>query len=167
MWTKQQAKEDVIMTYSLDHRSGNHLDLLGDRYRLLATGDQTDGSIAVVEVTVSPGGGVPPHVDNNEAIGWYVLDGSLVFMVEGEEQTLAAGGWIYSPRGVLHTFRNASDRPARALLLALPAGLDGFFREAGRSIDPEDDTRLPTDDEISAAMAAAPRYGLDFPAPAA
>jgi len=50
------------MTYGLDHRSGHHVDLLGDRYRLLATGDQTAGSIAVVEVTVRPGGGVPPHI---------------------------------------------------------------------------------------------------------
>jgi len=155
------------MTYSLDHRSGHHVDLLGDRYRLLATGDQTAGSIAVVEVTVRPGGGVPPHIDNNEAIGWYVLDGSLVFMVEGEEQTLDAGAWIYSPKGVLHTFRNASERQARALLLALPAGLDDFFREAGRAIGPEDDPRPPTNAEIATAMTAAPRYGLDFPAPSA
>ena len=153
------------MTYSLDHRSGQHIDLLGDRYRLLATGDQTGGSIAVVEVTVGPGGGVPPHVDNNEAIGWYVLEGSLVFMVESEERTLDAGGWIYSPKGVLHTFRNASGKSARALLLALPAGLDGFFREAGRALGPEDDPRPPTESEIAAAMAAAPLYGLDFPAP--
>jgi quercetin dioxygenase-like cupin family protein len=151
------------MTYSLDHRSGQHLDLLGDRYRLLATGDQTGGSVAVVEVTVGPGGGVPPHVDNNEAIGWYVLEGALVFMVEGEEQTLAAGGWIYSPKGVLHTFRNASDKPARALLLALPAGLDGFFREVGRATSAEDQPRPPTNAEVGAVMAAAPRYGLEFP----
>ena len=155
------------MTYSLDRRSGQHIELLGDRYRLLATGAQTDGSIAVVEVTVGPGGGVPPHIDNNEAIGWYVLEGSLVFMVEGKEQTLDAGGWIYSPKGVLHTFRNASGKPARALLLALPAGLDGFFAEAGRVMEPGDDPRPPTETEIAAAMSAAPRYGLDFPAPSA
>lgn len=155
------------MTYSLDQRSGHQFDVLGDRYRLLATGAQTDGSIAVVEVTVSPGGGAPPHIDNNEAIGWYVLDGSLVFMVEGKEQTLQAGGWIYSPKGVLHTFRNASEQPARALLLALPAGLDGFFREVGRAINPEDNPKPPTNVEIATAMAAAPRYGLDFPVPSA
>ena len=152
------------MTYSLDYRSGQHLDLLGDRYRLLATGEQTDGAVAVVEVTVTPGGGAPPHVDNNEAIGWYVLDGALVFMVEGEEQTLAAGGWIYSPKGVLHTFRNATEKPARALLLAMPAGLDGFFKEVGRTISADDPPQPPTEVEVSTIMKAAPRYGLEFPA---
>ncbi len=155
------------MTYTLlQQGEGEQLDLLGDRYRLIADADQTDGAFAAVEVTVSPDGGVPPHVDQNEAIGWFVIEGTLEFMVEGEEMSVEAGGWIYSPKGVLHTFRNSSAVPARALLLAVPSGLEGFLREVGRQLASDESPRLPTEEDIGRVMAAAPRYGLDIAVPA-
>ena len=155
------------MTYTtVKHDEGEHLDVLGDRYRVIAAADQTDGAFAAVEVTVGPGNGVPPHIDKREAIGWYVLEGTLQFMVEGEELPVDAGGWIYSPKGVLHTFRNVSDSPARALLLAIPSGLEGFFREAGRALALDDDPQAPTDEDIGRVMEAAPRYGLEITPPA-
>ena len=117
---------------AVKHDEGEQLGLLGDRYRMLAEANQTDGAFAAVEITVRPGGGAPPHVDNAEAIAWYVLDGTLDFMVEGDVTSLEAGGWINLPKGVLHTFHNSTDVPARALLLMVPSGLDGFFREVGR-----------------------------------
>ena len=158
----------VELAYAaLKHNEGEHLDVLGDRYCVIATGDQTEGAFAAVEVTVSPGNGAPPHVDNREAIGWYVLEGTLEFMVEGEEIALDAGGWIYSPKGVLHTFHNSSDAPARALLLAVPSGLEGFFREVGRTLKRGETPRPPTDEDVGRVMAAAPRYGIDIPPPPA
>lgn len=151
-----------MMYTLLQQGEGEQLDVLGDRYRVIAAADQTDGAFAAVEVTVRSGGGAPPHVDQNEAIGWFVIDGTLEFMVEDEEMSVEAGGWIYSPKGVLHTFRNSSETPARALLLAIPSGLEGFFREVGRELATDEDPRRPTEDDISRVMEAAPRYGLDI-----
>lgn len=153
------------MTYSFDHRSGPTLALLGDRYRILASREQTEGALAVVEVTVGPGNGVPPHIDHNEAIGWYIIEGEMTFILDDGERVVGAGGWIYSPKSVLHTFHNRSDKPVRALLLSIPAGLDGFFFEVGRRLEASEDPSPPSDEDIARAMEAAPRYGLEFLAP--
>jgi len=39
------------------------------------------------------------------------------------------GDLVYKPRGVWHTFWNATDRPARLLEIISPAGFDQFFVE--------------------------------------
>ena len=36
---------------------------------------------------------------------------------------------------IAHTFRVVGDRPARFLTIAVPGGLEGFFRDAGRPAD--------------------------------
>ena len=99
------------------------------------------------------------------SIGWFVLEGTLQFIFEREELSLDAGGWLYSPKGVPHTFRNAPDAPARVLLLAVPSGLEGFFRDVGRKLAQNDDPRPPTEADIDRVMETAPKYGLDIHAP--
>lgn len=89
------------MSYTIvTNDEGPALDVLGDRYRIVADAGQTDGAFAAVAVTVRPGGGVPPHIDENEAIGWLVLDGPRELLVEGETMTLDTGDWIVSPKRV-------------------------------------------------------------------
>lgn len=145
---------------------GQQLDVLGDRYRMLATAGQTDGALAAAEVTVSPGNGAPPHVNNREALGWFVLNGSLRFLTESGEFDLDTGGWFYSPKGVLHTFRNVSDQPVKALMVAVPSGMDAFFGEVGRELNGSD-PRPPEPGEVALVMETAPRYGIDIPPPPA
>jgi quercetin dioxygenase-like cupin family protein len=147
------------------HNEGEQLDTFGDRVRVIATADQTDGKFAAVEITVTPGNGAPPHVNTREALGWYVLEGTLRFTTESGEFDLDAGGWFYSPKGILHTFHNATDRPVRALMFAVPSGMDGFFSEVGRKLGQGETPRPPTDEEIALLMETAPRYGIDIPPP--
>ena len=153
------------MTYTPDATSGHRIALLGDSYRILASSRQTDGALAVVEVTVGAGHGVPPHIDHNEAIGWYILEGEMTFILDDGERVVGAGGWIYSPKDVLHTFENRTDRPVRAILLSIPAGLDGFFFEAGTRLEDGAEPGAPTEDDVARAMGAAPKYGLEFLVP--
>ena len=139
---------------------GQQLDVFGDGYRLLATGGQTEGTLAAVEVTVSPLNGAPPHVNNREAIGWYVIEGSLRFLTESGEFDLDAGGWFYSPKGTMHTFRNATDEPVKALMLAVPSGMDAFFTEVGRELNGSAPPP-PQPNDVAKVMETAPRYGFD------
>jgi len=150
------------MTYSLDYKSGPNIAVLGDRYRILASREQTDGALAVAEVTVGPGNGAPPHIDHNEAIGWYILEGEMTFILEDGERTVAAGGWIYSAKSVLHTFQNRTDKPVRAILLSIPAGLDDYFFEVGHELSENEDPTPPTEVDVAKAMTAAPKYGLEI-----
>jgi hypothetical protein len=41
---------------------GRTIAVVGDVYRFLAVGDETDGKYALWETVVPPGGGPPPHV---------------------------------------------------------------------------------------------------------
>lgn len=40
--------------------------MVGDLYRFMATGEDTDGKYAMMEAIVSPGGGPPPHTYSRE-----------------------------------------------------------------------------------------------------
>ena len=58
---------------------GESVSLVGDVYRFLATGDETDGRYAMLEAIVPPGGGPPPHIHSREEESFYVLEGEITF----------------------------------------------------------------------------------------
>jgi quercetin dioxygenase-like cupin family protein len=49
-----------------------------------------------------------------------MLEGEIVFQTESEEVTLRAGD-VLVDRGVLHSWRNDSGKPARAAIVIIPA----------------------------------------------
>jgi hypothetical protein len=51
---------------------GRTIAVVGDVYRFLATGDDTNGKYALWEAIVPPGGGPPPHVHSREEEGFYI-----------------------------------------------------------------------------------------------
>ena len=70
---------------------GRIVAVLGDVYRFLATGEDTDGKYALWEATVPPGGGPPPHVHSREEEGFYILEGEITFTVNAERVMAKAG----------------------------------------------------------------------------
>src|SRR3954454_20158727 len=91
---------------------GRTVAVVGDVYRFLATGEETDGKYALWEAIVPPGGGPPPHAHSREQEGFYVLDGEITLTVDGERTVAAAGTFANMPVGVPHAFRNESGRTA-------------------------------------------------------
>ena len=49
---------------------GHTIAVVGDVYRFLATGEDTNGKYALFEALVGPGGGPPPHVHSREEEGF-------------------------------------------------------------------------------------------------
>jgi quercetin dioxygenase-like cupin family protein len=140
--------------------------VVGDVYRFLATGEDTDGKYALFEAVVAPGGGPPPHVHSREEEGFYVLDGEVTFTVNGERVVATAGTFANMPVGTPHAFKNETDRPARMLISVAPAGLERMFFEVGVPLDSGVTTALPpTQEEIERLLAAAPRYGIAIKMP--
>ena len=90
-------------------------------------GDATGGSFTILEFTLAPHRLVPPHTHVAEDELSYVLDGEVGFRV-GDAVTIAGPGtYVQKPRGIPHTFWNATDRPARVIELLLPgSAADGF-----------------------------------------
>ena len=71
---------------------------------LRATGDQTEGRYAVLELLAPRGFASPLHVHRKEDELFFVLSGE-VRVQHGEAVTEAvAGSVIYGPRGVAHAF---------------------------------------------------------------
>ena len=145
---------------------GRTVAVVGDVYRFLATGDDTNGKYALWEAVVPPGGGPPPHVHSREEEGFYVLDGEIAITVNGERVVATAGTFANMPVGTPHSFRNEGDRPARMLISVAPAGLEQMFFEVGVPLVEGATTALPpTKDEIEKLLAVAPQYGIEIRLP--
>jgi quercetin dioxygenase-like cupin family protein len=89
----------------------------------------TTGRLSLMERTLPPGGRMPPahrHAGNDEA--YFVLEGDVTFVLEGQTTVGGRETFVLVPAGVGHTFGNASDQPVRLLVMHAPA-LDGYFAE--------------------------------------
>src|SRR6266498_1957945 len=132
---------------------------------LRATGDQTEGRYAVMELLAPNGFASPLHIHRREDEFFVVLSGE-VRVQHGEAVIEAvAGSVIYGPRDVTHAFHVDSAK-ARLLLLFGPAGAEGFFREGGK---PARSLGLPPADEQfldrQALKEIASRYSQEFVGP--
>src|SRR5690349_6687056 len=145
---------------------GRTVAVVGDVYRFLATGKDTNGKYALWEAIVPPGGGPPPHVHSREEEGFYTLEGEITIQVGAERIVATAGTFANLPTGTPHSFRNESSRLAKMLISVAPAGLEQMFFEFGVPLAEGATTALPlTKEEIESLMAIAPKYGIEIRVP--
>lgn len=98
--------------------------------RIVIPGDATGWDVAMIEFTLSPRRLIPPHSHVSEDEISYVLEGELGYRIGDETFAVTPGTSVYKPRGVFHTFWNATDRDVRLLEIIVPAGLETSFRTA-------------------------------------
>jgi putative monooxygenase len=68
-----------------------------------------------------PGGytsGHPIHMDFEQT--YYVLAGTLTLVLDGKEQVVPEGGFVFVPRGVRHEHRNDQSEPLRFMTINVP-----------------------------------------------
>jgi mannose-6-phosphate isomerase-like protein (cupin superfamily) len=105
--------------------------------RFLAQETDSD-AYAVTEALLAPGfPGPRPHSHERTYDGYYVLEGSISFLLEGEELSLAAGSFVLVPPGIVHTFSNPGHEPARILNVIQPAGYEQYLKEAAELPSPD------------------------------
>ena len=145
---------------------GRTIAVVGDVYRFLATGEDTNGKYAMWEAIVPPGGGPPPHVHSREEEGFFVLEGEITLHVGDKRIVAKAGAFANMPVGTPHSFKNESERTARMLISVVPAGLEQMFFEVGVLLADGATTALPpTKEEIGKLLAVAARYGIEIALP--
>ena len=145
---------------------GRTIGIVGDIYRFLATGEETDGKYAMWEAIVPPGGGPPPHIHSREEEAFYILEGEITFQIGDQTLVATAGMFANMSAGSLHSFKNKSNRPAKMLISVAPAGLEQMFFEVGVPLAQGATTAVPpTKEEIERFMAVAPRYGIEIRVP--
>jgi quercetin dioxygenase-like cupin family protein/ketosteroid isomerase-like protein len=98
-----------------------------------ARGDETGGTVTVLESVVAPGNGPPLHVHVNDDEFVYVLEARLRFELEGDLHEAPAGSFVFIPKGTRHTWQSAGDTDARFLFGFTPAapGMERFFERIG------------------------------------
>jgi quercetin dioxygenase-like cupin family protein len=115
------------MRWHVAPEGGRLIPLIG---RLKVSGSGSGGAFELYEFTgpATP----PPHIHREHQEVFHVLGGTFMFVVEDEQVEAAAGSTVFVPRGTRHGFTTSEG--ARALLLVVPAGLEGFFRDLGEGL---------------------------------
>ncbi len=140
--TEESMNEDygVARTFGLAEGEGDARWWLGVTLATIkATGKDTGGQYALVEVIEPEGAEAPLHVHHNEDEAFWILEGELTFEVG--EQTIKAtpGFFLFGPRDVPHRYTVESG-PARMLFLLSPAGFEEFIYA---SSEPAPERTLP------------------------
>ena len=120
------------------------LNVLGMPLTMLCEASETSGNWSLFEEEVPLGMGPPPHRhDWDEA--YYILQGQVNFLVDGELVTSSPGDFNYLPRGTMHGFKGASESPARVPIFAAPAHRSEFFHEISEQVRslPDDLAKIP------------------------
>ena len=112
--------------------------------RLRASAAETDGKFEIIEYE---GPAVPPpHIHREHDEIFFILEGRFSFVIGHATQEADTGSLVWVPRGTRHGFDVQPG--SRALLVTIPAGLEGFFAELGKGL-----SNGKTSDEIRAELA--------------
>jgi len=151
----------------LSPKDGKSYWLATDRFTFKLVASDTNGAFTLVEAVARPEFGPPPHIHHRQDECFQILDGAFEFMLDGRTFTAEAGSIVFLPKGRLHAHRAAGDRPARALVLYTPAGLEQFLEEAGTPVkDPYAVPAPPSMPELEKIVGIAVRHGIEVPPPA-
>jgi quercetin dioxygenase-like cupin family protein len=93
-----------------------------------ATGGDTGGQIAILEITEPPGAEAPRHVHHKEDEGFWVLEGEVTFDVGGTAIRATTGHFAFGPRDVPHSYR-VGPSGCRMLFILTPAGFEDLVRQ--------------------------------------
>jgi quercetin dioxygenase-like cupin family protein len=95
---------------------------------LKVTGEQTNGGLTVLELTLGPDRMVPLHVHHREDETFLVTRGHLTFHIGDKTIEAEPGDIVVGPRDIPHRFK-AGPEGATVLFLLAPAGLEGLVLE--------------------------------------
>jgi mannose-6-phosphate isomerase-like protein (cupin superfamily) len=89
---------------------------------LARTVDTPRFNLSIIEIAA--GRELEPHVHEGEDDAFYILEGELIFTVEGRDVAAPPGTFVLVPPGIEHAFRNKGATPVRMLNIHAPAGFD-------------------------------------------
>jgi quercetin dioxygenase-like cupin family protein len=133
------------------------------RVTVKAGGAGEGPAFSQIETDDPRGSGPPLHLHHNEDETFYVLDGEVTFLVGDERIDVAAGDYLFAPRGIAHAYLVRSER-ARMLVTASPGGIEQVFVNLGIPVtgsEPPTDAVMPMDE----AMRLFAEYGAEILGP--
>jgi quercetin dioxygenase-like cupin family protein len=106
--------------------------------RFLLTGDDTNGSVSVFEVTVPAGQklAAPAHKNDAYEETLYGIEGVMTWTIDGKAIEVGPGQAVCIPRGAVHRFDNLGTEDAKQLSIVTPAIMGpAYFREASEVVN--------------------------------
>ena len=143
------------------HRE-NSVNRVGSPVSVLLTGEDTEGHFAVIETVETEGSDHPYRVHTHEDQAVYVLEGLVSYCVDGEWLRCPAGTCLLLPKGCEYAYSVESER-ARLLVVAVPAGIEGCYRE----LDDSDGAPHSAAPDFERLVTVAARYGVEIGIPEA
>lgn len=140
----------------LGPKEGTTVDLGGLGVVFKVAGDQTRGTVSIVEHPMEPGRLVPPHVHQAEDEVSYVLEGRFGVRIGDIEAEAGPGSYVIKPRGVPHTFWNLGPERAKLIEVIVPGRFERFFQQLGELV-----AEMPEEFELRRAELGA-GYKLAF-----
>ncbi|WKZ37051.1 MAG: quercetin 2,3-dioxygenase [Anaerolineales bacterium] len=151
--------------YALNANEGEARWWMGGLAIIKASGKDTDGRFALVEVLDHEGEEAPLHVHHNEDEAFWVLEGSLTFEVGDKTIKAGPGSFLFGPKGVPHRYR-VDKGPSRMLFILAPSGFEEFIRETSEpasslTLPPRPDAP-PTPEDMEPLMPIIQKYGMEI-----
>jgi quercetin dioxygenase-like cupin family protein len=132
-----RAAEEIPVSFQFAHAAGGSqpavkIPALGLDLIVTLSPEISGGALSVIETVNAPGFGPPMH-RHHETEVFRVLEGRYLFESNGRRFEAAAGDTVSVPGGDAHAFVNITEKPARQLIMILPA-MDAalFFTELGK-----------------------------------
>ena len=97
--------------------------------KILLSGHDTDGTVAVFEDLVQPGVGPGRHIHHGQDETFFFLEGSFDVEIAGVRHHMRPGDVAFVPRGTVHAFSNVGDTAGRLRYVFSPAlKMEEMFR---------------------------------------
>jgi mannose-6-phosphate isomerase-like protein (cupin superfamily) len=113
----------------------------GDVTELLATREQTGGSLGMFRQTIAPKSGPPLHVHRGEDEFFYVVSGEFKVQIADRILSAPAKSVMFVPKGTAHAFQNSGTEPGVLLVGVTPGGLEQIFADR-QGVDAEKNKEL-------------------------
>ena len=109
-----------------------------ERGPLMLGPEQNDGAyVAMIGAGRGNDKGPPLHFHPHTDEGFYIGDGEMTFEFEDREFVAGTGTFVFVPRGLVHTARNAGDAPMRGLIIISPGAAEHVFEYVRSEPAPE------------------------------
>ena len=98
--------------------------------RILLSGTQTKGNLAIFEDIVEPGIGPGRHIHHHQDETFFFLEGDFIAEVDGKLYNFKPGDVAFIPKGTVHAFKNVGKERGRLRYVFTPAKtIEAMFRE--------------------------------------
>lgn len=128
----------------------------GEEVQIHLGTEETGGAFTMFTNISPPGGGPPPHYHEKEDEWFYILEGTVSFLIDGKWFDAKPGDTVFAPRQQVHAFKNNTSTPTKMLVHASPSGFEKFYAEAAEEF------AKPGGPDMARAIQIAGNHGIRF-----